>query len=210
MHRAIRSGCLGLMLAAAPAMAVQTQTGFQFSEDFEGYALGPLELGYSYNPPATTFLLTGGSIALGSFALPARSGTQVYASSGSIRVDPQGLGSDYWHGARVHVSGSAVVTFTATRIGGGSFSLVSPLNARNHGFSFTTDDIGGYLPYINTLVLSSDAPFAIDDLVLGEPSLSPPVPEPATWAMFVVGFGLAGLARRRQRALAAPGGQLHD
>lgn len=41
----------------------------------------------------------------------------------------------------------------------------------------------------------------MDDFIFGEPAA---VPEPATWAMLIAGFGLVGLSsRRRQRSLAA-------
>jgi hypothetical protein len=44
---------------------------------------------------------------------------------------------------------------------------------------------------------------AIDNLILGSNGSSAAVPEPATWAMMILGFfGVGGLARRKARALA--------
>ena len=44
---------------------------------------------------------------------------------------------------------------------------------------------------------------AMDDFLFAEPT---PVPEPASWALMISGFGLVGVAlRRRARKTAAPG-----
>jgi hypothetical protein len=55
-----------------------------------------------------------------------------------------------------------------------------------------------YGPYINSdsLIFTTDPSesFAVDDLVITTNA----VPEPATWAMMVAGFGLAGAAARRR------------
>lgn len=205
----IRTALLGCAIAAvlplAPALAVQTQIGFEFSEDFEGYAPGPLELPYSYVPPTPTFRLTGGAVAIGTADLPSRSGSQVYVSTGMISLGQVPGSDDYFHAASVYVSGTAPVTFTALRLGGmASFTRISPSNARNHFFSFTASDLAlpGDLPYITSILLSSPGAFAIDDIVIGEQTAAAPVPEPTGWAMLITGFGLIGsVARRRRLAL---------
>ncbi len=48
---------------------------------------------------------------------------------------------------------------------------------------------------------SSSYAFEFDDLATMANS---PVPEPATWAMFVLGFGIAGRSMRRRRKLSIP------
>jgi hypothetical protein len=53
----------------------------------------------------------------------------------------------------------------------------------------------GSLGYQDVLIMVSDGPFQIDNLVLGDPSA---VPEPATWAMMIAGFGLVGATARRR------------
>ena len=45
--------------------------------------------------------------------------------------------------------------------------------------------------------------FGFDDIVYSAGRISGPVPEPASWAMLVVGFGTLGAALRRRRSLAA-------
>ena len=44
----------------------------------------------------------------------------------------------------------------------------------------------------------SDAPFTLDDVTIGLPDVPPGIPEPADWALLVVGFALAGAALRHQ------------
>lgn len=43
--------------------------------------------------------------------------------------------------------------------------------------------------------------YELDNVVLNEPPLPAPIPEPAVWAMFLVGFGLAGAALRSRPSL---------
>lgn len=74
------------------------------------------------------------------------------------------------------------VVFVAAFDDSGSFSKVQ----------FWGDGFGEYL------VIGGTVRYAL----LGEGTL-PPVPEPATWALFISGFGLIGLAARRRRALSA-------
>jgi len=45
--------------------------------------------------------------------------------------------------------------------------------------------------------------FAVDDIFLGARSTANPVPEPATWAAMIGGFGMAGAALRRRREVLA-------
>lgn len=58
-----------------------------------------------------------------------------------------------------------------------------------------------YGPDITSLRFSTwkGAPFAIDNVTgVGQGV----IPEPATWAMMIAGFGLVGFAARRRRSLA--------
>jgi hypothetical protein len=196
MRGALFCSAMIVAIAGTPAMAVQTRNGAQFIEDFEGYALGPAYLPYNYNPLVPTFELTGGIIALGTVSLPARSGTQVYRSSGSISLARVPGSADYYYGASVYVSGTAPITFNAS-----GFILTSGANANNYRFSYSEADmtVPGSLPYIDTLTITSDAPFVIDDLVIGSPTAHLPVPEPTSWAMLIAGFGVIGGVARRQR-----------
>jgi len=49
----------------------------------------------------------------------------------------------------------------------------------------------------------TDEAFGLDDIRIGYAVLGAGVPEPATWAMMILGFGLTGAAARRRRTLVA-------
>ena len=53
--------------------------------------------------------------------------------------------------------------------------------------------------FLTRISFSSSEAFAIDDLAIGLADVMPGVPEPASWAMFIAGFGLTGAAMRRRR-----------
>ena len=77
-----------------------------------------------------------------------------------------------------------------------SFQSAVPAYSFNDYFGFT----GVSFNSIRITNLSSDY-YLIDSVQLG--STSHGVPEPATWAMMIFGFGLAGASLRRRRAVAA-------
>jgi hypothetical protein len=79
---------------------------------------------------------------------------------------------------------------SGTNSGTQTLTLVDP-TARFTGFFFTTREPGN-LSYLGTLGQG----FRIDSLTLG-------VPEPASWAMLIAGFGLVGAASRRRRTVVA-------
>jgi hypothetical protein len=88
------------------------------------------------------------------------------------------------------------------------FELLAADMSVLESYSLSTTPINTYY-YINRL--TNDASFlrvagdfvAIDDLQFDTKTVRPNVPEPATWAMMVCGFGLAGATMRRRRATVA-------
>lgn len=64
-------------------------------------------------------------------------------------------------------------------------------------------DAGGFDRLVFTNTADQNGFFAIDDFRFGNGRIGGGVPEPATWALMIGGFGLAGSALRRRRALAA-------
>jgi len=85
------------------------------------------------------------------------------------------------------------VTFNNGSIG--SYQLTSgTLPTGNLLFFGVTSDSG--ISSVRLLGAKNTDGFGYDDLTVGSPAA---VPEPATWAMFIGGFGLIGAAMRRRR-----------
>ena len=78
---------------------------------------------------------------------------------------------------------------------------VSALESEDFNFSFF--GVGGLGP-ITSIVLAPD-PDVGGFLLVGEVLSGTAVPEPATWALMIAGFGLAGVALRRRPPTARPG-----
>jgi len=87
---------------------------------------------------------------------------------------------------------------------GGQGFTTATLNTPSHGFlgwysvthSFTATSTSQLLSFLSIGTPNGMPPVALLDSV----SLQGSVPEPATWAMFIGGFGLIGSAARRRRA----------
>lgn len=65
--------------------------------------------------------------------------------------------------------------------------------------TFQTFVIPTALPFIALVIGSTSGAFTVDNIVYDRPAEWGPVPEPATWAMMLAGFGLAGAGLRRRR-----------
>lgn len=128
-------------------------------------------------------------------------------SVGNIRVDNQGfinIVTDGLYGfnlsaddyGQLLIDGAAVATapnyYTA---GSGSLMLAAGL----HSFDLTL--IGNGVP--NRLSLNITGPGAVS-YVTSADTIAGAVPEPATWAMMLMGFGAIGVAMRRRRRASAP------
>ena len=204
--------CARMMLIAAvaalaqPALAVQVAIGNATHEDFEGYALGPKSIDIC---PGTVGsggagfdcgygVLLGGSIV-------AVAGGQAYAGTdmGLSVTDPVDLSIP---GMRALVSsGDAAVTLTVFAY---DYDLGSEM-------PFYTDTLGpgqagvwmgigteASPVFITRFRFASQASFTIDDLQVGLENIAPGIPEPASWALLMLGFGATGSIMRRQRHLA--------
>lgn len=178
---------------ATPAVAARTHNGFQEIEDFEGVA--SFDFG---DPSPDDGILSGGSLIDATLALPAHSPTHVY--SGTEIVFDVADKVDYsWPAVGAYVSGSAPVTLTlwawvpdqAVEVQIASLSSSSQPSDEwlAIGDSFNNQ-------FLTRAVFSSSAAFAIDDFSLGLPDVGPGIPEPASWALLITGFGIAGTARR--------------
>ncbi len=83
---------------------------------------------------------------------------------------------------------------------GGTGTLLGSITVTNPpsdpgAFALNTVTFSGSAHSI--VVLGAAGQFGWDDIVLGS------VPEPATWALMIVGFGLVGTVSRRRKAVAA-------
>ncbi len=90
------------------------------------------------------------------------------------------------------------VTQSGTEIGGYSLagfkSLVDPTNAGGKFEGMTLDDEG------NIYLVSDDGNEPNQSYLVKLKYTAPAVPEPATWALMIAGFGLVGAGMRRQRS----------
>jgi len=82
----------------------------------------------------------------------------------------------------------------------GSFGLTP---GQSYGSPLTFNLNSTALGLLNKDILAGDTQFAISGTVLGQVGSTGGVPEPATWALMIGGFGLAGVALRRKKAVLA-------
>jgi hypothetical protein len=202
MVRAILVG-FGLLAIANPAVAGQTAIGAQILEDFEGRALGPTSINFcdvAFPDADCLGTLSGGSVAMATLAFPAASPSHVYTGT-FITLDILENADFSWPAAAAYVSGTAPIRFRAWAYDTdlGDDKLVADFSTsgddRNALVTFGSDIDPQFLTLVE---FSSDAIFAIDDFRIGLPDVSPGIPEPASWALLIAGFGLVGAAMRRR------------
>lgn len=155
--------------------------GVTFTPNGELYIAGP---GQSANPTTALGVNTpsGGTV------------TVLFDSA----VDAFGVDLFQNFGGGSQGGGPATFRFTLHTVGGGVSNfdtLGTPGAGEFFGFTFTS-------PLLEKIVISQDGGFAvIDDVTFS--SGGAVVPEPATWAMMILGFGAAGsMIRRRRTAIA--------
>jgi len=94
------------------------------------------------------------------------------------------------------VSNSTLATFTTTNAPIGAWQFLG--NSWNSGNNTSVT-----LRLINASLSFDGNDFGVDTINFSTTSIAPAVPEPASWAMLITGFGLIGAAARRRRAIAA-------
>ena len=179
---------MGLKILAAVALAASLGTAANaatslidfndltapgFSGNFSVLSTG--SPGIAAAPNDTPFLVAP-SVGGGS------SGTATYTTSNSITAFSFDWGTPDTYNTLTFRSGATVVaSFTGTG-----------LSAGNYGYTFTTaQDVN------NVDFSSTQRAFEIDNVSVTA------VPEPTTWALLIVGFGMVGVAARRRAGVVA-------
>ena len=134
---------------------------------------------------------------------PVLSGSPTFNGPVSILFStPQaGVGLDGGYFNNPHSTG-----ITAYDINGNVIGTVSNLNLGIEFLGLVTSDHSATIAGLQFhLVGDEPAGFAVDNIRFGVGGqvVTPPVPEPATWAMMLLGFGGLGALLRRRRALGA-------
>lgn len=206
MSYALRAALVGLLMAASPAAAVNLIV----NGDFENTGFGGTS-GY-YNVPLDNPIPSdfGWSVPVNNVDIIANG---VYAAflptGGAYNLDLVGYGTT---GAISQtfatIAGRAyTLSLDFTQNGSGKTALVSldgnpvtTLVGASGWQSFITTFIGTGSPttlLISEVAGSSNGGVVLDNIAVGQ------VPEPATWAMLIAGFGMVGLGLRRRRTTAA-------
>ena len=118
------------------------------------------------------------------------------ANYGNFIVDAQRDGTDF-DGAGGFLAANNPGTFTSTA----NRSFDGNVMGVNFGANnlVGTENSTTYIFRTNAFAFTSGTFGVIDGSALQGPTFAPTVPEPATWAMMIGGFALAGLATRRSR-----------
>ncbi len=187
-----------------------------FVVDFERYAQGTGFLDLDTDYGANTERLVGGQVEVPGLTISGdftpRSGEKVYFGSAIdfYLSDPDCCS---WGGVGAYVTGEDVVIATAYAFNYGTRALEAIGTKQTDGrnvagsglpphFNLEFGDWGlgcesdlSCSAQIVKVEFRSALPFAIDDFHYGGPI---GIPEPGTWALFLVGFALTGAAARRR------------
>lgn len=187
-----------VLAAATPALA----EGYQVVVGFDDRPIGTENFSFkAFGDAAFTNSIFGGTITTATLADPAVSGTQVYVGTaiGFRLSDPFNYS---WPAVGAFVTGSAPITLTLRGYdyAQGAEVVVSTTGLPG-GTLKTYLGVGDEVEpgYFTSALFESTEAFSIDDLTLGLVNVGPGIPEPGTWALLVIGFGLVGGAMRKSR-----------
>lgn len=182
---------------ACPAIAIE-QIGDQTIIDFDELPVGTTTI--TYDAGGFPFMIMGGEVIQGNQEFPAISLPNVYYSAGGM-ISTLGTYDAVtgWPAIGAWVTPtSAPVTATFTLVN----ETVTTVGFGPNQFLGVTDP-HFFVDDLLAVSFSSAAPFAIDDLTYGLPTVPEGIPEPATWATMLLGWaGLAFAGYRRNTRLA--------
>lgn len=177
------------------------------TEDFEGIALGapPIALTFTGSAGSINGSLTGGGSLVGAptFGTFATSGQQFYDNQfNAFTVSfTSAIAAFGFYGTDVgDVRSPLEITLDAGLTSQRNFTVANTINGANASLLFwgVTDVTNPFTTV--TFGRSGADRFGFDDLTVGDArQVTGAVPEPATWAMMLVGFGLIGATVRRRK-----------
>lgn len=187
------SGALAAPIITFNQGSGTTVPGTTVFEDFEGYATGA-----SIGTNAFALNSNSGIGARPAFGSTGNYGSVLGGGSYSVAFNPSKvfsfvLGSlDTYNSLTLQFADLTSITYSGTGIVGG----LPPANG-DQGAAYTNGvvsySIGGGSPIVGALFASDTNSFEFDNLA------NSAVPEPATWAMLLLGFGGIGFAARRRK-----------
>lgn len=179
------------------------------------YALGPLAAAFTFDATASAGSVAqaaGGyvyqPVMSGTFAFTYTGATPLHVLNRVYRTGANLLSATFVGGTIIGQNGATSGSASAsTSVPGETISYASDFIRFNktidHDFAISASAITAALGFkqyqaLNSFKATTTGSFSTQPL----PTLAAGAPEPASWAMLVVGFGLIGVARRRQPTVA--------
>ncbi len=174
-------------------------------------------------PGVDTFSDLGSHVYIGS-PITRAAGGYGYTASAANGLYGEGAGASHWLSTNTATDPITLSNFTGGVFGAGGLFFPTDFggNYINGGVNFTVSDASGnfnytltnaatnsFVGFVSTSGINSLSFSAVQNgvrwptvgnLTLGGAGLAGAVPEPATWALMILGMGAVGAAMRRKRA----------